>query len=50
MKVITCTCCLIEGLLTDIQVGVKGNPKNVNRGLDCDVIVAEVGGGWLLGC
>ncbi|KAK2147829.1 hypothetical protein LSH36_532g03047 [Paralvinella palmiformis] len=23
-------------------VGVKGNPKNVNRGLDCDVIVAEV--------
>ena len=24
------------------QVGVKGNPKNVNKGLDCDVIVAEV--------
>ncbi|EEC05747.1 N6-adenosine-methyltransferase 70 kDa subunit, putative [Ixodes scapularis] len=23
-------------------VGVKGNPKEVNRGLDCDVIVAEV--------
>ncbi|KAK7483066.1 hypothetical protein BaRGS_00025729 [Batillaria attramentaria] len=23
-------------------VGVKGNPKGVNRGLDCDVIVAEV--------
>lgn len=23
-------------------VGVKGNPKNLNRGLDCDVIVAEV--------
>ncbi|XP_070574821.1 N(6)-adenosine-methyltransferase catalytic subunit METTL3-like [Ptychodera flava] len=23
-------------------VGVKGNPKNYNRGLDCDVIVAEV--------
>ena len=24
------------------QVGVKGNPKGVNKGLDCDVIVAEV--------
>ena len=24
------------------QVGVKGNPKGVNRGMDCDVIVAEV--------
>lgn len=23
-------------------VGIKGNPKNFNRGLDCDVIVAEV--------
>jgi mRNA (2'-O-methyladenosine-N6-)-methyltransferase len=23
-------------------VGIKGNPKNINRGLDCDVIVAEV--------
>ena len=23
-------------------VGLKGNPKNANRGLDCDVIVAEV--------
>lgn len=23
-------------------VGTKGNPKNLNRGLDCDVIVAEV--------
>lgn len=23
-------------------VGVKGTPKNLNRGLDCDVIVAEV--------
>ena len=23
-------------------VGVKGNPTNINRGLDCDVIVAEV--------
>ena len=23
-------------------VGVKGNPKNFNRGLDCDVIVSEV--------
>ncbi|XP_054719997.1 N6-adenosine-methyltransferase subunit METTL3-like [Uloborus diversus] len=23
-------------------VGVKGNPKGINRGLDCDVIVAEV--------
>ncbi|KPM10182.1 N6-adenosine-methyltransferase 70 kDa subunit-like protein [Sarcoptes scabiei] len=23
-------------------VGVKGNPKNLNRNLDCDVIVAEV--------
>ncbi|KAK2704474.1 hypothetical protein QYM36_016764 [Artemia franciscana] len=21
---------------------MKGNPKNINRGLDCDVIVAEV--------
>ena len=24
------------------QVGAKGNLKNINRGLDCDVIVAEV--------
>lgn len=24
------------------QVGMKGNPKNLNRGLDCDVIVSEV--------
>lgn len=23
-------------------VGIKGNPSNINRGLDCDVIVAEV--------
>ena len=23
-------------------VGIKGDPKNINRGLDCDVIVAEV--------
>ncbi|XP_067931738.1 N6-adenosine-methyltransferase subunit METTL3-like [Watersipora subatra] len=23
-------------------IGVKGNPENMNRGLDCDVIVAEV--------
>jgi len=23
-------------------VGLKGNPPNLNRGLDCDVIVAEV--------
>ncbi|UYV64327.1 METTL3 [Cordylochernes scorpioides] len=23
-------------------VGIKGNPPNINRGLDCDVIVAEV--------
>ena len=23
-------------------VGIKGNPKGVNKGLDCDVIVAEV--------
>ena len=23
-------------------VGIKGNPKHLNRGLDCDVIVAEV--------
>lgn len=23
-------------------VGLKGKPKNLNRGLDCDVIVAEV--------
>lgn len=30
---------LVGGLL---QVGVKGNPKGVNKGLDCDVIVAEV--------
>ena len=25
-----------------IQVGVKGTPKGYNRGLDCDVLVAEV--------
>ncbi len=25
-----------------LQVGVKGNPQGFNRGLDCDVIVAEV--------
>ena len=24
------------------QIGVKGNPKGTNKGLDCDVIVAEV--------
>ena len=24
------------------QVGMKGNPRMLNRGLDCDVIVAEV--------
>ena len=23
-------------------VGMKGNPKNMNNGMDCDVIVAEV--------
>jgi mRNA (2'-O-methyladenosine-N6-)-methyltransferase len=23
-------------------VGIKGNPKNVNRNIDCDVIVSEV--------
>lgn len=23
-------------------MGMKGSPKNLNRGLDCDVIVAEV--------
>ena len=23
-------------------VGVKGNPKNFNRGLDCDLLVSEV--------
>ena len=27
---------------SNLQVGVKGNPKGVNRGMDCDVIVAEV--------
>ena len=26
-----------------LQVGVKGACKNFNRGLDCDVLVAEVG-------
>ena len=26
------------------QIGVKGNPKGTNKGLDCDVIVAEVSG------
>lgn len=25
-----------------LQVGVKGNTQGFNRGLDCDVIVAEV--------
>ena len=25
-----------------LQVGVKGDCKNFNRGLDCDVLVAEV--------
>ena len=25
-----------------LQIGVKGNPQHMNRGLDCDVIVAEV--------
>jgi N6-adenosine-specific RNA methylase IME4 len=25
-----------------LQVGMKGSPDNLNRGLDCDVIVAEV--------
>lgn len=29
-------------LLLFIQIGVKGNPQHMNRGLDCDVIVAEV--------
>lgn len=24
------------------KVGMKGSPANLNRGLDCDVIVAEV--------
>ncbi|XP_076843485.1 N(6)-adenosine-methyltransferase subunit METTL3 isoform X2 [Brachyhypopomus gauderio] len=28
--------------LSLFQVGVKGNPQGFNRGLDCDVIVAEV--------
>lgn len=25
-----------------LKVGMKGNPTNLNRGLDCDVVVAEV--------
>ena len=25
-----------------LQIGIKGNPKNMNRRLDCDVLVAEV--------
>lgn len=29
-------------LFVSHQVGVKGNPQGFNRGLDCDVIVAEV--------
>ena len=33
----------ILALVLLLQVGVKGNPKGVNKGLDCDVIVAEVG-------
>ena len=28
--------------MVSLQVGVKGNPQGFNRGLDCDVIVAEV--------
>jgi len=27
---------------------MKGNPTNVNRGLDCDVIVAEVGDPFII--
>lgn len=31
-----------ETRFPSFQVGVKGNPQGFNRGLDCDVIVAEV--------
>lgn len=31
-----------DGLLLLFKVGMKGNPRMLNRGLDCDVIVAEV--------
>ena len=33
---------LRSNILFYLKVGVKGNPKGVNQGLDCDVIVAEV--------
>lgn len=33
-----------------LQVGVKGNTQGFNRGLDCDVIVAEVTDDPVLGC
>ena len=33
---------LRSNILFFLKVGVKGNPKGVNQGLDCDVIVAEV--------
>lgn len=32
-----------------LQVGVKGNTQGFNRGLDCDVIVAEVNDDPVLG-
>lgn len=32
-----------------LQVGVKGNTQGFNRGLDCDVIVAEVNHDPVLG-
>lgn len=34
--------------LSPFKVGVKGNPQGFNRGLDCDVIVAEVITGILI--
>lgn len=43
-KKIFTNCYLVAPRLLDIfvQVGVKGDCKNFNRGLDCDVLVAEV--------
>lgn len=32
----------IQKLHVCLQVGVKGSTQGFNRGLDCDVIVAEV--------
>lgn len=34
--------CFDDGCRVCFQVGVKGNTQVFNRGLDCDVIVAEV--------